>query len=149
MKKRAAAAMEVILFAAFSLVFAALVVFGQFHVVTNILDASALEKNYLARDIALVLDAVYAAPGEVTYSYELTGKFCVDVENSRVYVRKRARNGLECADEKRSEQTSYRFAAVDGVSSPSFEMQQGSLEPMFLKISKNAEGVVAVEDTNG
>ena len=46
-----------------------------------------LERNYVARDLALVIEAVMAAPGELEYNYEVRNKLIVDVENDKVLIR--------------------------------------------------------------
>ena len=49
---------------------------------------TTLEKNFIARDIALALDAVYAAPGDVEYTYSMKNyKFVVEIRNSKVFVK--------------------------------------------------------------
>lgn len=47
-----------------------------------------MEKNYFARDLALVLDTAYASPGNLNYEYEgNASKFVVAFDNNRVGVR--------------------------------------------------------------
>ncbi len=47
-----------------------------------------MEKNYLARDLALVLDTAYASPGNLNYEYGgNASKFIVAFDNARVGVK--------------------------------------------------------------
>lgn len=47
-----------------------------------------MEKNYFARDLALVLDTAYASPGNLNYEYEgNASKFIVAFDNNRVGVK--------------------------------------------------------------
>ena len=54
------------------------------------LKGTTYEKNYFARDIALALDAVYAAPGDVEYDYSMKSyKFVVELKSSKVFVKEK------------------------------------------------------------
>ncbi len=47
-----------------------------------------LEKKYLSRDIALTLDAIYAAPGDVEYGYFMKDyNFFVEIRGSKVFIK--------------------------------------------------------------
>ena len=69
-------------------VVAAIAIFGLLGSAKEVLDRDALYKDYMAKDLALILDSVYAAPGEVTYSYKIDPKhtFYVDVSEGLVKV---------------------------------------------------------------
>ena len=51
--------------------------------------STLMEKNYFARDLALVLDTAYASPGNLHYVYEGddASRFIVAFESNRVSVR--------------------------------------------------------------
>ena len=52
------------------------------------LSGTTYEKNYIAREVALSLDAVYAAPGDIEYTYSMRNyKFVVEIKNSKVFVK--------------------------------------------------------------
>lgn len=56
--------------------------------VVQIGTSTLMEKNYYARDLALVLDTAYASPGNLHYVYEgNASKFIVAFEENRVGVR--------------------------------------------------------------
>lgn len=66
-------------FNVFGLLLAFIVALALFNFVNDIIKQSIFEKNYLARDLALVVNTLYAAPGEVVYIYgEDTDKFIID-----------------------------------------------------------------------
>ena len=54
----------------------------------DVLDTEALFKKYLARDLALIVGAVYSAPGNVSYEYQMDERmtYYVRVVRDRVYV---------------------------------------------------------------
>ncbi len=71
------------------LILAGIVVLGSLQKTVDDVNGTTLEKNYIARDIALTLDAVYAAPGDIEYTYSMKNyKFVVEIKNSKVFVKK-------------------------------------------------------------
>ena len=54
----------------------------------DVLNTEALFKKYLARDLALIIGAVYAAPGNVSYEYQMDERmtYYVRVTRGEVYV---------------------------------------------------------------
>jgi hypothetical protein len=71
------------------LILAGIVVLGSLRKTVDDVNGTTLEKNYIARDIALALDAVYAAPGDIEYTYSMKNyKFVVEIKGSRVFVKK-------------------------------------------------------------
>lgn len=55
------------------------------------IEGTILEKNFIARDLALTLDAIYAAPGEIEYVYNLGNySYYVDVVGDKVFVKEKA-----------------------------------------------------------
>ena len=59
----------------FELVLATIVMLALLSFVKSVVNNSIFEKNYLSRDTAILLNTIYAAPGDVSYSYkENTGK---------------------------------------------------------------------------
>lgn len=75
-------------FIAVGLLLAGAVTLGMLKKTVDDIKGTTYEKNYFARDIALALDAVYAAPGDVEYIYSMKGyKFVVEIKNSKVFVK--------------------------------------------------------------
>ena len=58
--------------------------------VKSVEKSTLFEKDYIAKDIALIIDANYAAPGEVEYSYKNTriilDKFNFEFRNQKLRV---------------------------------------------------------------
>ncbi len=75
---------------AFGLAMAAFVIVMLVNYWRDVKDDTFLEKNYLARDVALLITTAYASPGELTYCYYLVGnyrgKFDYRVGKSKVDV---------------------------------------------------------------
>lgn len=76
---------------------------------SNALDRTLLEKNYVARDLAMAVEAVYASPGDIDYTYNLGSyRFKIDFGGGKVFV----------SDEKEgsagiiNEEVSYRIIGV-------------------------------------
>lgn len=66
-------------FNVFELLLAFIVAFALFNFVNDIIKQTIFEKNYLTRDLALIINTLYAAPGEVVYNYdEDVGEFIID-----------------------------------------------------------------------
>jgi len=54
-------------------------------------NGKTFEKNYIAREIALSLDAIYSSPGTIEYDYSMRGyNFVVEIIDSGVIVKKSA-----------------------------------------------------------
>lgn len=71
------------------LVLAGIVILAFLGKTVKDLKGETYEKNYMARDIGLALDAVYAAPGDVEYTYSMKNyKYVVEIKNSMVLVKK-------------------------------------------------------------
>lgn len=60
---------------AFGLAMAAFVIVMLLNYWRDVKNDTFLEKNYLARDVALLITAAYASPGELTYCYYLVGNY--------------------------------------------------------------------------
>lgn len=87
--KRGAEGVTVIGFLIIGLLFAGIVTTGIVERAWSAIKGETLEKNYIARDMALLLDAVYASPGDVEYVYSMKGyKYVVELKNSRVIINK-------------------------------------------------------------
>jgi len=133
---------------AMGVIVAAIAIFGMLNSAKNVLDREALFKNYMARDIALIMDAVYAAPGEVEYTYSLNPKhsFYVKLKEGLVEV-------SSDINFKPDKTFSYRFAYDTNIG---FEFtpygftlpkdEDLAKDTMEVKISKtNAPAKVAVK----
>lgn len=89
--KRGTEGQTVLVYMAFGILAAGLIISGIVNKSLEDIKGETLEKNYIARDIALVLDAIYAVPGELEYAYsERSYKYLVEFGEGRVFVRKSA-----------------------------------------------------------
>ncbi|MBI2580769.1 hypothetical protein HYV85_03075 [Candidatus Woesearchaeota archaeon] len=87
--KRGVEGVTAIGFLIIGLLFAGIVSLGIVERAWSDIKGETLEKNYIARDIALLLDAVYASPGDLEYIYSMKGyKYVVEIKNSKVTVNK-------------------------------------------------------------
>ena len=74
-------------FNVFEYMLAFVVLVALFQFVNEIIEQTIFEKNYLARDIALLVNTLSAAPGEITYTYnEDTSKFLVEFNENVIIV---------------------------------------------------------------
>ena len=130
-------------FVAIGFIMAAFAIWGMFDAAKDILDTEALYKNYLARDLALVMDALYASPGDVDYTYTINPKhsFFARIQEGSVDVSINP-------EFKQDETFSYRFATDKAVSfqfTDKFgqeklpEYEELLKEPMKMRINKKTE----------
>ena len=74
-------------FNVFELILAAIVIIALFKFVNDVAEQTIFAKNYFARDMALLVNALYAAPGEVSYIYnEDTSKFRFAFNSNKLTV---------------------------------------------------------------
>ena len=75
---------------AFGIAMAAFIIVVLIQYWRDIKNDTFLEKNYMARDIALLITTAYASPGDLTYCYydvgNYKGKFDYLIENSKVTI---------------------------------------------------------------
>ena len=72
-------------FNVFELVLASIVLLALLYFVNDIAKRTIFEKNYMARDTAILLNTLYSAPGEVIYNYnEKVEDFTFDFLNNEV-----------------------------------------------------------------
>ena len=57
-------------FNVFELILAFIVVLALLNFVSDVAEQTIFKKNYLARDISLLVNTLYAAPGKVEYTYD-------------------------------------------------------------------------------
>ena len=80
----------VILLRTFDLVLAAGLIIIMIKFWGNTRDDTFLEKNYIARDVAMLITASYASPGELTYCYYEVGdpkfNFNYLLQDSQIFV---------------------------------------------------------------
>lgn len=89
--KRGTEGQTVLIYMAFGILAAGLIISGIVNKSLKDIKGETLEKNYIARDIALVVDAIYAAPGDLEYAYsERSYKYVVEFSDGRVFVKKNA-----------------------------------------------------------
>ncbi len=70
------------------LILLVLIAVGFLAFVAQVASSTLFEKNYLARDLALLVDTAYAAPGSVNYLYGgNASRFVLVFEDNRVGVR--------------------------------------------------------------
>ena len=76
-------------FTMIDLILLLLIAVGFLAFIYQVASSTLLEKNYLARDIALLLDTVYASPGDTHYIYEGDASdFIILLDQNLVGVRK-------------------------------------------------------------
>lgn len=83
-------------FNVFELVLAFVVVLALFNFVADVVEQTIFEKNYLARDLALFVNILYAAPGKVVYTYEEDARdFILNFTENRIAVYDAGQDGDE------------------------------------------------------
>ena len=74
-------------FNVFELVIVLIVGLVLLDTVNNEVKGTAFEKNYFARDSALLINTIYASPGDIKYNYlDKTGNFVFDFRQNKVAV---------------------------------------------------------------
>ena len=74
-------------FTVFELVLAAIVIISLIMFVEDVVRQTIFEKNFLARDIAILVNTLYASPGAVAYDYgEEIDEFVLWFEDNRISV---------------------------------------------------------------
>jgi len=66
-----------------------IVTIAIFTFINDVAEQTIFEKNFLVRDISLVINTLYAAPGEVSYNYiEDTGEFTLEFTKNKITIYK-------------------------------------------------------------
>lgn len=91
------------------------------------LNETTYEKNFIARDLALLINTIYASPGDIEYIYYVKGQG-FDLEIKEGYVR--------VFDSGFKGGQSYRFAEKEGVKIDDFEAQAPSSVKFIKKGDK-------------
>ena len=87
--KRGTEGQSVSIYMAVGILFAGFLLLGIVNKSLEDIKGETLEKNYIARDIALVLDTIYAVPGDLEYAYsEQDYPYVVEFNGGRVSVKK-------------------------------------------------------------
>jgi len=91
MNKRGVAIEERLGFWIFYGVILAIILLGLFNYINNLADKTTFNQDYLARDVAFVLNTVYASPGDIEVSYFVPEKkdFVFIIGEGLVTVRKK------------------------------------------------------------
>ncbi len=107
------------------------------------LNGKTFEKNYIAREIALSLDAVYAAPGDIEYTYSMrTYKLVVEIKNSKVFVK-----GTLCEPDSTAGIYDYFWSTDTPLSVSISPDKNKDARPMLIKLSKKSDSLsVEVEN---
>ncbi|MBI2664772.1 hypothetical protein HYX10_05540 [Candidatus Woesearchaeota archaeon] len=105
------------------------------------LSGTLLEKNFIARDVALTIEALYAAPGDVAYAYDLKkymNKFFLNIGDGKVFVEAGSDEG----------DVSYRVVGSDKVILSAFKIYRviDRDKPVRLIMSKkfNDDGTAII-----
>lgn len=139
--KRGTEGQPVIVYLAIGILFAGLVVLGVVNKSLEDIKGETLEKNYIARDIALVLDSVYAVPGDLKYAYsEQDYHYAVEFKDRKVYV------GKACNDKNAAVYAFFDGGLEDGDKLAECLVPNKN-SPMLIIFEKN-EGVVSVKVEN-
>ncbi len=114
-------------FRMFEIIMVAIVVLGILLFAKGVTESTDLEKEYLSRDLALVLDTIYASPGDVSYTYYLNkNKLDVAIQDGQVKV---SENGLRPA--------TYQYAGDSEVKTQNFDMPK----PQEITITKRGKEI--------
>jgi len=91
MNKRGVAIEERLGFWIFYGVILAIILLGLFNYINNLADKTTFNQDYLARDVAFVLNTVYTSPGDIEVSYFVPEKkdFVFIIGEGLVTVRKK------------------------------------------------------------
>ncbi len=103
-------------FVMFELILVAIIVLGMVLLAKGVAEGKELEKQYLARDIALVMTTIYAAPGDISYTYYLEKKeFDIKISQGQVTI---SEDGLK--------PLSYPYAEDTMMQNPDFSAKKPS-----------------------
>ena len=130
MIKQKRGASTLILFRSVELLLFGVAVLCLFFIMFN-LSERTYEKDFIARDVALLINTIYAAPGDVEYTYDLSvfeSAFDVEVKESQVFVYDPGFKGAQ----------SYRFAEKHGVDIEEFKAES----PTAMKFVKKEDGII-------
>ncbi|MBI4439185.1 hypothetical protein HY640_04595 [Candidatus Woesearchaeota archaeon] len=92
---------------------------------------SLFQREYLSRDIALLMTTIYASPGDIEYTYGLPGKFHITIRDNLVTV----------AERKGESESSYYFASSQETALKPFESE---IPPKAIRITKQT-GTIKVQ----
>lgn len=84
-------------FNVFELVLAAIVILALYNFVNSVVESTIFEKNYLARDLAMLTNTVYSSPGDLSYTYSETSRkfmFFFDFKHNGVEVTDKSSAGF-------------------------------------------------------
>lgn len=94
------------------------------------LSETSYEKNFMARDLALLIDTIYASPGELEYTYDMKGyKFDLEIKDGYVNV----------YDSGFKSPQSYRFAEKEDIEIEDFRTPAGA--PSAVKFVKKGDKI--------
>jgi hypothetical protein len=127
-----------IFFNVFELILAFIVALALFNFITDIAEQTIFEKNYLVRDLSLLINTLYAAPGEVVYNYtEDVSKFTLDFTVSKITIYQK---GREDEEDDSDETIFYLFSENKNIP---FEYKTLSYEEQteigFLKLDQSLD----------
>lgn len=125
-------------FTAFELMLVAVIGLALFNFINSAAAGSIYEKSYLSKDMALTVNALYAAPGEVVYNYNENVKlFILDFKPGKLEVYRKDEGQLPHAFYLYAEDTKagLRYKTLDGSEKNLRINFQKS--PGFLEVSGN------------
>ncbi|MBI4453244.1 hypothetical protein HY636_01230 [Candidatus Woesearchaeota archaeon] len=117
----------------FELVLASIILLALLYFINDISEQTIFEKNFMARDLALLINTIYAAPGEVKYNYnENMEGFIFDFSDSKVEIKRK--------QDDESANVFYPFAKTKNIP---FSDKRLNYEKEIVKIifSKSADSV--------
>jgi len=120
-------------FNVFELVLAFIVILALFQFLTDVIEQTIFEKNFLARDLSVLVNTLYAAPGKVVYNYnEDLDSFILNFEESKIKV-------FEIDEAEEDVTTFYLFAENDEVpfKENKLNVDAGKIEIGFVKSKSN------------
>ena len=102
------------------------------------LEGTLLEKNYLARDLALTIDAIYASPADISYTYSFRDLSLVKKELTIAV--KKEEQGILVTVKDNTKPVSYKVVGSDNVNPPNFDEMADNFKELKLSKIFNADG---------
>ena len=124
-------------FNVFELVLAAIVILALYNFINSVVDSTIFEKNYLARDLAMLTNTVYSSPGDLSYTYSETSRkfmFIFDFKHNSVQVTDKSRAGFFSSIPADSDlPVSYLFAENKNLAFGPVIVDEGLIKIGFIK----------------
>ncbi|MBS3119414.1 hypothetical protein J4475_01170 [Candidatus Woesearchaeota archaeon] len=101
------------------------------------IDINFLQKNYLARDIGLLIDTIYGAPGDVVYVYDLTTLKSTQIIGNPELPKIKIMDGVVEVAYPGGSPARFRYAEDENFVNPKYESDAAPARLAFIKIGNN------------